>query len=118
MDKFIIPGKGDFKHKFWQHTIKKFFENVADNVEIEKRYGLKNVDIGFEMNGKRTAVEVELTSEHLIENIQRDFQAGCDLVIITAPSQRAISSYKKKIEFYIKDFLSKIEFRVLTDFLA
>ncbi|MCK4826822.1 hypothetical protein KA005_64400, partial [bacterium] len=117
MDKFIIPGKGDFKHKFWQHTIKKFFENVADNAEIEKRYGIKNVDVGFEMDGKRTAVEVELTSEHLIENIQRDFEAGCDLVIVVAPSQRSINSYRKKILFYNKDFLDRVEFRILTDFL-
>jgi len=120
MDKFVIPGKGDFKHKFWQHTIQKFFEDLPDynNVEIEKRYGIKNVDVGFEMNGKRTAVEVELTSEHLIKNIQRDFDAGCESIIIAAPSKRAITSYKKKIEFYNKDFLIKgVEFRVLTDFL-
>lgn len=118
MSKVNIPGKGDFKHKFWQHTIQKFFESIGYNAEIEKRYGIKNVDVGFDMEGKRTAVEVELSSDHLIENIQRDFDAGCELIIVAAPSQRAIASYKKKIQFYNKDFLEKVEFRVLTDFLS
>ena len=62
-------------------------------------------------------MEVELASEHLIENIQKDFDAGCDSVIIAVPNKRAISSYKKKIRFYNKNFLDRVEFRVLTDFL-
>jgi DNA-binding PadR family transcriptional regulator len=117
MNKFVIPGKGDFKHKFWQYTIRKFFESLGFNAVIEKRYGFKNVDVGFEISGRKTAVEVELSSEHLIENIQRDFEAGCDLIIIAVPNKRSINSYKKKIQFYNKDFLDRVEFRVLTDFL-
>lgn len=118
MNKVGIPGKGDFKHKFWQHIIQKFFQDIGYNAEIEKRYGIKNVDIGFDMHGKTTAVEIELSSDHLIENIQRDFDGGCELIIVAAPSQKSIASYKKKIQFYNKDFLEKVEFRVLTDFLS
>ena len=118
MDKFGIPGKGDFKHKFWQHVIKNFFEVLGYKAEIEKRYGFKNVDVGLDMNGKKTAVEVELSSDHLIENIQKDLEAGCEKIIIAIPNQRVINAYKKKIEFYNKEFLEKIEFRVLTDFLS
>lgn len=119
MDKVDIPGKGDFKHKFWQHTIKDFFESLGYNAEIEKRYGgIKNVDVGFEMNGRKTAVEVELSADHLIENIQKDSEAGCETIIIAVSNQRSIAFYKKKIRFYNKDFLDKVEFRVLTDFLS
>ncbi len=118
MDKVEIPGKGEFKHKYWQHVIKTFFESLGYNAEIEKRYGLKNVDVGLDMNGKKTAVEVELSSDHLIENIQKDLEAGCEKIIIAIPNQRAINSYKKKIDYYNKDLLHKIEFRVLTDFLS
>lgn len=118
MDSFNIPGKGDFRHKFWQHTIKNFFESLGYNAEVEKRYGLKNVDVGFEMSGKKVAVEVELSPDHLIENIQKDLEAGCDIIIIAVPNQRTISSYKKKIPFYNKSLLDKVEFRVLTDFLS
>jgi len=118
MDKVEIPGKGDFKHKYWQHVIKNFFETLGYDAVIEKRYGLKNVDVGFEMNGKKAAVEVELSSEHLIENIHKDLEAGCEIVIIAVPNKRSIKVYEKKIRFYNKEFLEKIEFRVLTDFLS
>ncbi len=117
MDSFSIPGKGDFRHKFWQHTIKTFYETMGSNAEIEKRFGLKNVDVGYETNGKKVGIEVELTSEHLIENLQKDFEAGCETVIVAVPNKRAINAYKKKIPFYNKHFLDKVEFRVLTDFL-
>lgn len=112
-----IPGKGDFKHKFWQHVIKAFYHGLGYTAEIEKRFGIKNVDVGFEHRGKKTAVEVELSPDHLIENIQRDLDAGCDEIIIAVNSKRAIQAYRKKIDYYNKDFLERIEFRVLADFL-
>ncbi len=117
MKKTEVPGKGDYKHKFWQHTIKEFFTSLGHTAEVEKRFGMKNVDVGYVTNGKKTAVEVELSSDHLIENVQLDDQAGCDEIIIAVPSKRSMTSYKKKIEFYNKDYLNKVEFRVLTDFL-
>ncbi len=118
MDKVEVHGKGDLKHKFWQHTIKEFYKSLGHNAEIEKRFGIKNVDVGFETDGKKTAIEVELTPAHLIENIQRDMEAGCTEIIIAVPNKRNITTYKKKIEYYRKEFLEKIEFKVLTDFLT
>lgn len=118
MDKAEIPGKGEFRHKYWQHVIKKFYENIGYPAEIEKRFGFKNVDIGFETNGKKTAVEVELSPDHLIENLQRDFEAGCGTVIVAVPNLRAIPSYQQKIQAHNKDFLDKVEFKVLTEFLS
>jgi len=118
MDKVEISGKGDFPHKFWQHTIKEFYASLGRNAEVEKRFGIKNVDVGFETDNKKTAVEVELTPANLIENIQKDLEAGCDTIIIAVPNKRNIAVYKKRIEYYRKEFLEKIEFKVLTDFLA
>jgi hypothetical protein len=46
MKKFVIPGKGEFQHKLWQHTIPSFFEGMHYNAEIEKRIGTKNVYVG------------------------------------------------------------------------
>lgn len=120
MTKVEIPGKGDFKHKFWQHTIQNFFQCTGYNPEIEKRYGFKNVDIGLEMDGLKTAIEVELSGPfaHVIENIQKDLEAGCDQIIIAVESKRKLNSYKKELEkIYTKDVLGKIEFRLLSDFL-
>jgi uncharacterized protein YajQ (UPF0234 family) len=85
---------------------------------VENRFDFKNVDVGFETNGKKTAIEVELSPDHLIENLQRDFEAGCDSVIVAVPNLRAIPSYQAKIQANNKDFLDKVEFKVLTEFLT
>jgi hypothetical protein len=119
MKDFTLRGKGDFKHKFWQHTITKYFENKVSNPEIEKRYGNKNVDVGFNMNGRKVAVEIELSPDHLIENITKDLEAGCEFVIIVTTSKTTANNYKAKIRQQLdKDILNKIEFRTLTDFLS
>ena len=119
MNDFTIPGKGDFKHKFWQHTVRKYFESIGTNPEIEKRYGNKNVDVGFHMNEKKVAVEIELSPDHLIENITKDLEAGCDFIIIAASSKTTANNYKAKIrEKFEQDIMNKIEFRTLTDFLS
>ncbi len=118
MDKFVIPGKGSLEHKFWQHKIKDFYESLDYKAEIEKRYGFKNVDVGVEMNGEKIAVEVDLTPKNLMENIQKDFIAGCDKVIVVARTKRSINAYQKTVQRYGKDYLDRIQFMTLTDFLS
>lgn len=114
-----IPGNGNLEHRFWQVTVKQFYDNLLRNcnAEIEKRFGMKNVDIGLIKDGERIAVEIEMTSKHLIENIQRDFEAGCEKVIVAVKSKTLGKSYRKKIEYYNEDFLKNVEFRILSDFL-
>lgn len=117
MDKISIPGKGSFKHQFWQHIIKKHYDDLGYNAEIEKRYGSKNVDVGFEQDGKRIAVEVELTPDNLIENIEKDLDAGCDEIIIAVPNQKAIISYNKMLPARDEELVSHLYFRLLSTFL-
>lgn len=85
---------------------------------MTNRFASKSLDVGYETNGKKTAVEVELSPDHLIENPQRDFDSRCDKVIITVRNLRTIPSYKQKIQTSNKDFLDKVEFKVLTEFLS
>lgn len=117
MDKVEVQGKGGLQHKFWQHTIKEFYENLGYKAEIEKLYGSKNVDVGLEIDNKRTAVEVELTPENLIENIEKDLDSGCERVIIAVPNRRFIETYKKKLESFEHDVLGNVEFKVLSNFI-
>jgi DNA-binding protein YbaB len=116
---FVIPGKGDFEHKFWQHTIKNYYESMGHNeTEIEKRYGEKNVDVGLTLNGKKTAIEIELSPKHLQENIQKDFEAGCEFVIVAVKSIGSAKFYKKTVQKIFGDeLLKKIDFRILAHFL-
>jgi predicted transcriptional regulator len=118
MKDFHIPGKGDFKHKFWQNTIKKYLKSMGYNAEIEKRIGTKNVDVGFNINGKQAAVEIELSPGHLIENVTKDLEAGCDIIIIAVQNKTQVTTYRKKIQKALDgDVLKRIEIRTLTDFL-
>ena len=117
MNRFIIPGKGDFKHQFWQHTIRTFYRNMGYDAEIEKRLGNKNVDVGVQIENKKIAVEIELSPDHLIQNIEKDLEAGCDEVIIAVSSKKTAVTYKKKITEHDKKLLTKVEMRVLTEFL-
>jgi energy-coupling factor transporter ATP-binding protein EcfA2 len=120
MTKVAIPGKAGFKHKFCQHKIKEFYENLGfENVEIEKRYGLKNVDIGFkDESGNKAAVEIELNNtDNLVLNVHRDLDEGVEKVVIVAPNKRRMSTYKKRFESYSETEREKLEFRVITDFL-
>jgi len=120
MAKVAIPGKADFKHKFCQHKIKEFYENLGfENVVIEKRYGIKNVDIGFkDESGNKAAVEIELNNtDNLVLNVHRDLDEGVEKVIIVAPNKRRMSTYKKRFESYTETEKEKLEFRVITDFL-
>ena len=88
MDSFKLPGKGDYAHKFWQHTVKEFYASQGYPAVIEKRFRLKNVDVGFEKEGKKTAIEIELRPDHLVENVHLDFEAGCDKVIIASQAKK------------------------------
>ena len=119
MNKFTLPGRGDFKHQFWQHTIRTYYRNrnMGCDAEIEKRIGNKNVDVGVQIENKKIAVEIELSPDHLIQNIEKDLEAGCDEVIIAVSSKKTAETYKKKITEHDEKLLSKVQMRVLTEFL-
>jgi hypothetical protein len=117
MNKFTVPGKGNFVHKFWQHIIASFYRNLGCESEVEKRFGSKNVDVGIQIENKKIAVEIELSPDHLIQNVEKDLEAGCDEVIIAVSSQAKADSYRKKIKEHDEKLLSKVEMKVLSEFL-
>lgn len=65
-----------------------------------------------------SVVEVELTPENLIQNIEKDLDSGCERVIIAVPNKRSIGTYKKKIKSENEELLDNIEFVVLNSFLS
>ena len=71
------------------------------------------------MNGKQVAVEIELSPDHLIENITKDLEAGCEIIIIATTTKTTAKNYKAKIRQQLdQDILNKIEFKTLTDFMS
>jgi hypothetical protein len=77
------------------------------------------VDVGVMDGSKQIAVEVELSSDHLIKNIQADLEAGCETIIVAVKSKASMTTYRKKIQdLYDEEVLNRIDFRVLSDFLT
>ena len=114
---FIIPGRSGFPHKFWQHTIKAFYEKQGLKADIEKRLGLKNVDVCVKDGKNLIAVEVELSPDHLIDNIMKDLDSGCNQVVVCCPNKKMMANYRKRVNEHDESLLDKIEFRVLTDYI-
>ncbi len=113
---FTIPGRSGFVHKFWQHKIKKYYEKKGFEAEIEKRVGLKNVDVGVTIGDDLVALEVELSPDHLIQNIEKDLVSGCSLIIVCCPNQKRMSNYRKRVAEHDEPLLDSIEFKILPEF--
>ena len=114
---FTIPGRSGFPHKFWQHTIKAFYEKQGLKADIEKRLGLKNVDVCVKDGKNLIAVEVELSPDHLIDNIMKDLDSGCNQVVVCCPNKKMMANYRKRVNEHDESLLEKIEFRVLSELI-
>ena len=93
----VIPGKGGLEHKYWQHVIREHCQKQGCYAVIEQSFDDKNVDVGVEKDGQRTAVEIELTDANLLANVEKDTPA-CNKVIICAKSQDKPKEYAKRLE--------------------
>jgi DNA-binding MarR family transcriptional regulator len=92
--------KGSLEHCYWIEEIAKGLKKKGYKVEIEKPIGNgKTVDLAFEKDGERIAVEVETGKSDAIWNIQKDLKAGFDKVISVAIDRKV----KEKIEKLIKE---------------
>ena len=79
-------GKGGTLHRSFQSVIKTHAEGKGYEVSVEESITGTNetVDLGLNQNGKRTAVEISVTSssEHEVNNISKCLKAGYDKVIV------------------------------------
>lgn len=70
-------GKGGERHKFWQARIARALEarQEHDVVEIEHDVNGKQVDVwAVRKTGEREAYEVQLCTEHAVENVRKNFE--------------------------------------------
>jgi hypothetical protein len=113
-------GKGGFIHRFYQDRIKKHFENLGYIARIEAYQNGKSVDVGVWKITETVAVEVAMTAAHELENIEKDFQAGWDRVVVACFN----NSVRQKVEKEVRQspaynpLIDRIEFipvRNLTD---
>lgn len=84
---------------------------------IERNFGGKNVDVGLEKDGEKTAVEVELSSDNLLANVTKDLEA-CDHVIICVTSEKNRKAYEKLLTKNFGDtVLRRVSLEILGSFI-
>ena len=95
-----LTGKGSFAHRFWQHRVKGYFEGKGYIARLEGEHpGIDDLaDVSVEKDGKRIAVEVELSGKHVLENLKRDFENEYDVVIVVVTTKMMEKSVNTKIE--------------------
>lgn len=91
-------GRGKAEHRLYQEKIKAYYEGLGYSAYIEKdRYG-KAIDVLVMKSGSLVAYEVELhDTDHIIENIKRDFAVEVDEVVIVTTSE-LFEKIQKRIE--------------------
>ncbi len=78
-----MAGKGSIEHQTYQSRIKKYYEDLGYNAYVEKSLNGKSIDVLVNKAGRLIAIEIELSvTDHIMENISRDFTVGVDEVVV------------------------------------
>ena len=111
-----IKGKGSLRHQRLQRNLAHGLIMQGKNAVIEAFIG-KNVDILVNDSGKIIAIEIQLSTQHCLQNIIRDIRFGCDEVWIACISERVLENIKIKIKQHLDNSLlnKKIKFYLIKD---
>ena len=107
-------------HKESQEIVKTYYRQKGWIAIIEHYIAGKKIDVlSQEIKTKYTiANEIQISPEHSLENIDLDFRAGCDEVIIICIDQKVLEQIKKKTSQNLtKDFLEKTKFQLIDEFI-
>ena len=114
-----LPGKGGIEHKFWQHTIKSFYENLGFKAEIEKSIAGKSIDVLVQNVTHSIALEVALSGpEQELINISKNLEIGVAEIIVAYRSKPLIKRLRKLIKEDVFVQEERISFKELHEFLT
>lgn len=93
-----LGGKGGPKHKYLQALIKRMAEESGYRAIIEQSTpdGQGKVDVGLQLDGKRFACEISVTStdEQELSNIEKCLLAGYDQVLLCSPEKKVLEKVR------------------------
>ena len=102
--KRMFSGKGGHEHILAQHQIAKKHSQLKPKIEMYR--GDKAVDVGIETNEFFIGIEIEMTSAHTKENIEKDFkQAKVDYLVIACLNKKV----KKEVKEILSEFPDEIQ---------
>jgi predicted DNA-binding transcriptional regulator AlpA len=74
-------GRGGIAHQWWAKTIASWLESLDVSPTIEDDSAGVRVDLSFSVRGQEVAVEIEMGTDHALENIRKDMAAGFKTVV-------------------------------------
>lgn len=109
-------GKGGFEHRLHQHRLKDVFEKQGYQVVIEEFSNGKNVDLGLNKDGQNIAVEIIISSQNAIDNIEKDIASGWKIVWLLCNTQTILDSVKKEWQPLTSQYPNiTVEFQLLSE---
>lgn len=114
-----IKGKGGIVHQNWARIIREFWKEKGMETFIEPSENGANTDVLIiDSKGKRTAIEIALSTKNQVYNIQRDLK-HFDNVIMTAETEILLEKIRAEACKSINgNNLYRVKFCVLRDFLS
>jgi len=105
----LLDGQGGTEHREIQQEIHQILQAIGLNPIIEMERNGKKVDIGIEQNGKAIAIEAQISSKWIEENLLKDLGAGFDHIVIVPLN----SGVQKKIEQKVSTLDKAIQDRIM-----
>lgn len=92
-------GRRGIEHRYWQRQVVDHYEDKGYAVEIEYPVRDGRIDVYVERPGSVVAVEVAMSPEHEVENVEKCLETGADRVEVVAPDD----GVRERIEAAVKD---------------
>lgn len=118
-EKITRKGRGGIKHQYWQNAVKEFWRNRGLEVMVEPNIEGANTDVlVIHKSGKRTAIEIALSIENQIRNIERDLEYFDEIIVATETRSLMMKIKDEASKCFEKEELQKVKFKILGDYLT
>lgn len=107
-------------HKEAEKTIRDYYRAIGWIAIIEYYINGKKVDVLAQNIKTRHTIanEIQLAPKYFLENIQLDFKAGCDEVVIICVDDSTLEEIKRKSRSGLdKNLLGKTRFQHIREFI-
>jgi hypothetical protein len=102
----LAEQREEGQHRYLQNLIKRMAEEKGYRAIIEEALpDGRKVDVGLEINGRKIACEISLTSssEQELSNIRKCLEAGYDKVILCSPERKNLEKVRALVSEEFQD---------------
>jgi len=88
---------GSLEHEYWKHKIAEHYKKAGYNVKLEVPVN-GFTDIIVELDGIKTAIEIETGKSNWQKNIEKNLKKGFDKIMIFTTNNEAFQTIKKSMD--------------------